>query len=289
MTATSADHRFAYRLEVPVDRRPSRESLEWDGKKLFWTEEAAEGPSGRGQPPQKFAPGSLVVVLDTPQGKQPQLAQGGVLYLQRFIQQPPVPYASAIAEALTSSLEYHFALDRLPKPSVPQSGITLDAGGANLAAVLDVMQNSPDRSAFAALQKALHEAIPTLRGIVLPPAPQPLGAKTLEFILSGNGQPPVTIPASLASSGALLLTAFLALAYTPTPSLLLFEEPENGLHPYRLQMVLDILRKMSRGELGNRTPDRHHYPQPPLVELCAPRGGAAFLSAIPRRVRKSSR
>jgi predicted ATPase len=114
------------------------------------------------------------------------------------------------------------------------------------------MQNSPDRSAFEAIQKSLHEAIPTLRGIVLPPAPQQAGAKALEFILSTNGQPPVTIPGSLASGGALLLTAFLTLAYTRTAGLLLFEEPENGLHPFRLQMVLDVLRKMSRGEVGNR-------------------------------------
>lgn len=34
--------------------------------------------------------------------------------------------------------------------------------------------------------------------------------------------------------------------------LLLIEEPENGLHPTRLQMVVEILRKMSRGEIGNR-------------------------------------
>src|SRR5205807_879986 len=68
--------------------------------------------------------------------------------------------------------------------------------------------------------------------------------------LSGNDKAPVTIPGSIASGGALLLTAFLTLAYTLTPGLLLFEEPENGLHPSRLQMVLDILRKMSRGQVG---------------------------------------
>ena len=98
----------------------------------------------------------------------------------------------------------------------------------------------------------LRDGIPTLQGIVLPPSPQQLGAKALHFILASNGRPPATIPASLASTGALLLTAFLTVAYTNTPGLLLFEEPENGLHPFRLQMVLDILRKMSRGEVGNR-------------------------------------
>jgi predicted ATPase len=149
-------------------------------------------------------------------------------------------------------VEYRFDLDKLPKAAVPQPGVVLDPSGVNLAAVLDVMQNSPDRSAFEALQNALHDAIPTLRGIVLPPAKQAAGAKALEFILSRNGQVPVTILGSLASGEALLLTAYLALAYSQTPGLLLIEEPENGLHPSRLQMVLDLLRKLSRGEVGNR-------------------------------------
>ncbi|MHB1422684.1 MAG: AAA family ATPase [Gemmataceae bacterium] len=245
----SADHRFDYRLEIPIDQRPPRESLECDGDKLFWTEEV----SASQPPPYNYAPGTRVVVLGKSKMNTVQPAQAGVVYLQQFVQQNPA-LSAAIAEAFTSSLEYQFDLDSLPRPSVPQPGIVLEPSGANLAAVLDLMQNSPDRSSFETLQKSLHEAIPTLRGIVLPPVPQPSvqGAKALEFILSGNGQPPVTIPASQASGGALLLTAFLTLAYTQTPGLLLFEEPENGLHPYRLRWVLDILRKMNRGEIGNR-------------------------------------
>ncbi len=245
---SSTGHRFDYRIEIPVDQRPLRESLEWDGKRLLWTKEVTAENT---RPPYNFAPGTLVVVLDKGQAEQIEVSRPGNVYLPNFIQQRSEP-ATAIAEALTSSLEYRFDLNELPRPSVPQPGITLQASGANLAAVLDVMQNSPDRSAFESLQKSLHEAIPTLSGIVLPPASQQAGAKTLEFILSGNGQTPVTIPASQASSGALLLTTFLTLAYTQTPGLLLFEEPENGLHPFRLQWVLDILRKMNRGEIGNR-------------------------------------
>jgi predicted ATPase len=86
----------------------------------------------------------------------------------------------------------------------------------------------------------------------MPPVQAQLGAKAIEFILSGNGQASVTIPASLASVGALLLTAYLTLAYSETPNLLLLEEPENGLHPSRLKLVVDILRKISAGEVGNR-------------------------------------
>jgi len=248
VTGSIGEHRFVYHLELPVDRGPPPESLEWDGKKLFWTQPAPAQPQGQ---PISYSgpPGVPVVIMGN--GRPARPAQPGTPFLPQFIQQPQAPFA-ALAEALTSSIEYRFELGKLPLPSVPAPGIALEPTGTNLAAVLDILQNSPDRSAFESLQKSLHEAIPSLRGIVLPPARQQAGAKSLEFILSGNGQPPVTIPGSLASGGALLLTAFLTLAYSQTPSLLLFEEPENGLHPMRLQMVVEILRKMSRGEVGNR-------------------------------------
>ena len=171
--------------------------------------------------------------------------------LQVLLQQRQSPYLS-IADVLKSSVEYHFEPDKLSKAAIPRLGIELDPSGENLAAVLDVMQNSPDRSSFVAIQDALHDAIPTLGGIVLPPATNPPGGKALEFVLSRNAHIPVTIPGSLASGGALLLTAYLALAYSQTPGLLLIEEPENGLHPSRLKTVLDLLRRISRGEIGNR-------------------------------------
>jgi predicted ATPase len=250
-TTPTPTHRFVYRLEIPVDARRPRETLQWDGAKVLWTEEP---DSGQGQPQQQTPPSStLVVVLPQGQGKQQSHVplQRGVNGLQVMLQQLQTPYHS-IADALKSSVEYHFEPDRLPKAAIPTVGIELDPSGENLAAVLDVMQNSPDRSSFVAIQEALHGAIPTLRGIVLPPATQPPGGKALEFVLSRNGHVPVTIPGSLASGGALLLTAYLTLAYSQTPGLLLIEEPENGLHPSRLQTVLDLLRKMSRGEVGNR-------------------------------------
>jgi predicted ATPase len=251
VTGTTPEHRFVYHLELPVNQRPPGESFEWDGKKIFWTEET---PPGRPQPPFNYAPGTRVLAVATDQGKQLQPVQPGTLYLQHCVSQLQA-ISPTITEALTPSREYHFDPDKLPNPSIPQPGSVLEPSGNNLAAVLDVLQNSADRSAFEALQETLHEAIPTLRGIVLPPVVQqqyPQGAKTLAFILFGNGQSPVMIPGSLASGGALLLTAYLTLAYTQTPGLLLIEEPENGLHPSRLQMVLDILRKMSCGEVGNR-------------------------------------
>jgi predicted ATPase len=122
--------------------------------------------------------------------------------------------------------------------------------GDNLATVVDAISAGPDRSAITDLERVLNAEIPTLRGISLKSTQDSL--KSLEFTLVGNGRPFVTIPAAQASDGALLLTAFLSLAYGNTPEILLIEEPENGLHPSRLKLVIDILRKISTGEVGNR-------------------------------------
>ena len=168
-----------------------------------------------------------------------------------------------IMGALPSVLEYRFDPRELAQPSVPQADRTLETAGANLAAVLAVLQNS-DPPAFAAIQEHW-QALLTLPGFTLTPA-EPPGAKALEFILSE--QPFVTIPASLASTGILLFTAFLTLAYMPTPEVLLLEGPEKGLHPSSWHWILSILRKMSRGEIGNRKRQIILVTYSPLVLNC---------------------
>lgn len=154
---------------------------------------------------------------------------------------------------LAQAPRYRLNPDLLRKPAVPTPDAVLSATGDNLAAVLDRLITGPDRSAIARLEQALHEAVPTLRGIALRTVDGKTGAKSLEFVLStGTKGPPVTIPCAHASDGAMLLTAFLALAFSDDPGLILIEEPENGLHPSRLKDVIDMLRKISAGALGNQ-------------------------------------
>jgi predicted ATPase len=157
-----------------------------------------------------------------------------------------------VGAALNSSIEFRFDPSKMTVPSAPQANATLSSSGDNLAAFLDGLLTGPNRSAFSALERDLNRAIPTICGIALPAKSSLPGAKSIEYVLASDGPEPVTIPASLASSGALILTAYLALAYSKTPDLLFIEEPENGLHPSRLQMVVDVLRKMTTGEIGGR-------------------------------------
>lgn len=154
---------------------------------------------------------------------------------------------------LARAPRYRLSPDLLRSPAVPTPDAVLSATGDNLAAVLDRLISGPDRSAITRLEQALTEAVPTLRGIALRTIDGKTGAKSLEFVLSsGTKGPPVTIPCAHASDGAMLLTAFLALAFSDDPGLILIEEPENGLHPSRLQSVIDMLRKISAGALGNQ-------------------------------------
>jgi hypothetical protein len=222
---------FLYHLEIPPDQRPTIESLEFKGKRLFWTE------------------GSVFKFADGGRGQTPV----GMSTVSRLVGSNQQPYP-VIAETLAASVEYRFEPHKMCGSSVPEPDPEFRASGENLASVLYSFLSSADRSRFQALERALHDAIPSLRGIALPATrdKEPKGAIAVEFILSGDDHGPVTIPADLVSGGALLLTAFLTLAYGKTPGLLLLEAPENGLHPFLLKLVIDLLRKISTGEVGNR-------------------------------------
>lgn len=55
------------------------------------------------------------------------------------------------------------------------------------------------------------------------------------------------------SDGTMLLLAFLVLQYqNPAPDLITIEEPERALHPYLLEELIQLLRKMSTGEFGKK-------------------------------------
>jgi predicted ATPase len=157
----------------------------------------------------------------------------------------------AVASALGSSMRYRFDPEAMRKDvNSLQSLATLSANGGNLVQALDAIVNSPKRSKLLGLEKNLHDAIPTLLGISLPIVPP--NQRGLAFTLAGDEDNPVSIPASLASDGAILLTAFLALAYGDAPEMIFIEEPENGLHYSILKQAVELLRDISTGKVGDK-------------------------------------
>jgi len=237
-----ANRSFEYELRLPASGGFPSEMLTLDGQGVF---RLSERDTSRARQPQRDPNRTELLRLN--------------LLEKQNVSRPMPRVADALepidwlCEALSSTEEYRLIPDAMRNPAKAESHPSLTTSGDNLASVLNSLLTGPDRLAVVELERKLHEAIPTLRGLSTPAAKDGSGSqRQIEFALSAESKPPITIPSSQASDGAMLLTAFLALAYGDTPQILLIEEPENGLHPSRLQMVIDILRQMSKGEIGNR-------------------------------------
>lgn len=188
------------------------------------------------------------------------------------------PSLSDAAAALGSTARYRFDPQALRKPAPLASRPVLSPSGDNLAAVLDAVLSGPDRSAAFAIDAAIRASIPTLGGLALRTIEREGGRieKVIELSLAAPNGRSVAIPAAHASEGALLLVALLALAYGSTPDILLLEAPETGLHPTRIGMVVDLLRKISEGKvsgaprqviLATHSPILLNYVKPEEVRL----------------------
>ena len=114
--------------------------------------------------------------------------------------------------------------------------------GEELAAFLNTLQALKPRQ-FKAVEKALHTVMPDLNGIETDVSE--LGEVELRIEESG-----VYMPARVLSEGTLRMLGLLALTGADAPpSLVGFEEPENGIHPRRIRMIADLLK--TRSGLGS--------------------------------------
>ncbi len=114
--------------------------------------------------------------------------------------------------------------------------------GEELASFLNTLK-ALDPPQFKAVEKALKMIIPKASGIDV--GPNDLGEVELN-LMEGD----VPVPARVLSEGTLRVLGLLALGGAKeSPSVLGFEEPENGIHPRRLRMIADLLK--NRAAMGN--------------------------------------
>jgi predicted ATPase len=117
--------------------------------------------------------------------------------------------------------------------------IVLDRHGHGLAAAYDAIL-SRDQEAFAEIRKRVVSLFPTVKGLQLYNPSS--GGKALRIELTNK----TLVDAEYMSEGLLFFLAFAALPYLQPTSILLVEEPENGLHPARIQQVMSLLRELSK-------------------------------------------
>ena len=149
---------------------------------------------------------------------------------------PHYAHLTAARRELESWQFFYFEPRERMRAAMPIKEVRhLGAMGEELAAFLITLKTRQPRQ-FHALEKALKILLPDVDGIEAEVSD--LGEA--EFRLRENG---VAIPAHVLSEGTLRLLGLLALTGADdTPALVGFEEPENGVHPRRIEFIADLLK-----------------------------------------------
>lgn len=155
---------------------------------------------------------------------------------------PHYPHLVAMRRELESWFFFYFEPRERMRAAGPVKEVRhIGLMGEELAAFLNTLK-AVDPPQFKAVEKALRTILPNVEGIDV----EVDDVGEVELKLRENGVP---IPARLLSEGTLRVLGLLAVAGAKEqPSLIGFEEPENGIHPRRIQLVAELLK--TRASLG---------------------------------------
>jgi energy-coupling factor transporter ATP-binding protein EcfA2 len=209
--------------------------------------------------------------------------------------------ATPVFDALAGAHFYRWDPRMLALPVAPDSKrrFRVEYNGFGLTQLLDDILGY-DRPLFDTLERRFCSVFPSIRSIRLIPMPayrSPTDqaeripelsrseGKGIHFQLARDG---LTIPAAQSSDGTLLVLAYLAVVHSPNPpSVILLEEPENGIHPERLRDVLKILRALTEEQHRTQILMTTHSPyaldlfEPHEVTLCTKQpDGSVFVNRL---------
>jgi len=156
---------------------------------------------------------------------------------------PHYPHLVAMRKELESWLFFYFEPRERMRAANPVKEVRhIGLMGEELASFLNTLKVLDPRQ-FRAVEKALHTLMPNVQGIEVEVSK--LGE--VELRLKDHG---ISVPARILSEGSLRILGLLSLAGArEQPSLIGFEEPENGIHPQRIRLVAELLKtRASAGE-----------------------------------------
>jgi predicted ATPase len=156
--------------------------------------------------------------------------------LSRPLYPPHYPHLTAIKREIENWQFFYFEpRERMRAANPTKEVIHIGMMGEELSAYLHTLKNK-DIGRFKAIERALHSIIPTIDHVETN-----IDTKTGEVELSiiENGVP---VPARLLSEGTLRVLGLLSISGgEDSPSVICFEEPENGIHPRRIDMIAKYL------------------------------------------------
>ena len=237
---------FAQSLQAVSKNQPSIESKFWHGKLDYLSFEVSTFLKTENNPSEKSENLlELSVHFDYPQQnvsiKVPGNASNGLDRYTPNLRQFLVSnkYSdSPIANALRKIGIYDFAPVNLSS-NTPSTGSMERTGQGIAYALVDILH--ANRKSFDELEERLTRLVPNIQRIALPRANNQTFLLELIDRYSEHH-----IPASDISDGTLRILAFLTALYQEdTPSLICFEEIENGVHPWLLHKMMELLKTVS--------------------------------------------
>lgn len=140
---------------------------------------------------------------------------------------------------LNHSARFDLAGTALKGASLRSKGASLTPDGNGLPWVIERFQRDHPKRAREWIEH-VRLALPDLRGVRVGDMPD-LGKKYLMF----QHESGVDVPSWMMSDGSLRVIALTLFAYLPKwEGLLLIEEPENGVHPRNLEVIMQSLKSM---------------------------------------------
>ena len=181
----------------------------------------------------------------------------------RVLRCPSIPSSSRIQLRTARLVRFDPDALRAGRGLIPETAPVnfLDDRGHGLGGVYFALRNRDDGS-FAAVTEDVRRHFPTIQSFRVK------AVTSSEVILEAHLVTGERVEVRRMSEGLLYYLAFAALRYLAPVSLLLVEEPENGLHPARIADVLRVLREVSR---------THHRSSSPRTAR------SSSTSSVPRR------
>ena len=146
---------------------------------------------------------------------------------------------STLYKSLESVQIYDFSPYSLSEQSQDSSKTAMDRTGRGIAyALVDILH--ANRKSFDELEERLTKLVPNIARITLPRKDKNFELELIDKYSNHH------IPASDISDGTLRILAFLVALYQEkTPSIICFEEIENGVHPWLLHKMMELLKMVS--------------------------------------------
>lgn len=150
------------------------------------------------------------------------------------------PHVFAAKEEMRKWRFLQLSPDALRKPSPYMAKDSISHNGDNLAAALHRIKNE-DSFAIKDIARRLNNLLPTIVDIDVYD-----DSANKQFIVKVKNDDGREFSSRVLSEGTLRLLALCVFLYDDTfGGLLCFEEPENGIHPFRLKAMVELLNDLS--------------------------------------------